>query len=185
MMIAFSPCITPVATRASLCFSTLNFPAAHRSFVVSIVRSWSRPRFELISKRLTNRKSSTTIICGESNVKSASLVYDDRHALHDDPTHPEKSSRASKMWEALESSGLAQRCYKVSGREATREELAVAHTEEHIDLVNQGQALMDGSTYFTKGTPLAARVAAGCVLEMTKQVLSRFPDQDIFRIYGA
>jgi acetoin utilization deacetylase AcuC-like enzyme len=103
-------------------------------------------------------------------VKSASLVYDGRHTLHDDPSHPETSSRATKMWEALEESGLAQRCHKISGREATREELVLAHTEEHIDLVNQGEALMDGSTYFTVGTPLAARVAAGCVLEMTRQV---------------
>eukprot|EP00291_Cryptomonas_curvata_P025317 CAMPEP_0172163476 /NCGR_PEP_ID=MMETSP1050-20130122/7294_1 /TAXON_ID=233186 /ORGANISM="Cryptomonas curvata, Strain CCAP979/52" /LENGTH=208 /DNA_ID=CAMNT_0012833673 /DNA_START=192 /DNA_END=815 /DNA_ORIENTATION=+ len=107
-------------------------------------------------------------MCGESNLKSASLVYDGRHALHDDPSHPETSSRATKMWEALEETGLAQRCHKISGREATREELILAHTEEHIDLVNQGEALMDGSTYFTDGTPLAAR--AGCVLEMTRQV---------------
>ena len=141
--------------------------------MVSLKHSWSKTHFALASKKNTKRKMlSTTIICGESNLKSASLVYDGRHVLHDDPSHPETSSRATKMWEALEENGLAQRCHKISGREATREELVLAHTEEHIDLVYQGEALMDGSTYFTGGTPLAARVAAGCVLEMTRQVLS-------------
>ena len=105
-----------------------------------------------------------------SGTSSASLVYDERHALHDDQSHPEKSSRATKMWEALELAGLTTRCKRVPGREATREELALAHTSAHIHAVNSGQAVMDESTYFTPGSPLAARVAAGCVLEMTRQV---------------
>jgi hypothetical protein len=183
VVLAFSaPFATRPITRASLCFNTLNFPSTHRTFVAPMIRTWSKPRFELVSNRITNRKPFTTVICAESyvhNVKSASLVYDDRHILHDDKSHPEMSARATKMWEALEESGLAQRCYKVSGREATREELAAAHTEEHINLVNQGEALMDGSTYFTTGTPLAARVAAGCVLEMTKQVLTVLPADSV------
>lgn len=74
------------------------------------------------------------------------------------------------MWHSLESSGLTAQCQRVIGREATKEELKLAHSEDHIDAVNQRDAMMDESTYFTDGTPLAARLAAGCVLEMTRQV---------------
>lgn len=110
------------------------------------------------------------IKCMNDDRNRASLIYDERHLNHDDQSHPEKSTRASVMWHSLESSGLTAQCQRVIGREATKEELKLAHSEDHIDAVNQRDAMMDESTYFTDGTPLAARLAAGCVLEMTRQV---------------
>ena len=119
--------------------------------------------WRILRKRLS-------IKCREVHASAASVVYDERHVNHDDRSHPEKSSRATVMWHALESSGLASRSQQLLGREATRDELTLAHTEAYIDAVNNCDAEMDESTYFTSGTPLAARIAAGSVLEMTKQV---------------
>ena len=101
----------------------------------------------------------------------ASVVYDDRHISHDDPSHPEKSARATVMWNEMVRAGLVSRCYNVKSREATEEELKLVHSAEHVAAVNAGRARMDESTYFDpKGSPQAARLAAGSVLEMTKQV---------------
>ncbi|KAG2432251.1 hypothetical protein HXX76_009169 [Chlamydomonas incerta] len=87
------------------------------------------------------------------------------------------------MWRVLQQAGLADRCSCLPPREAMRTELALCHTEEHIDHVelasqaasSAGQRYLEdhsASLYWTPGTAQAARMAAGCVIQAVQAVLS-------------
>ncbi|KAG2446967.1 hypothetical protein HYH02_008121 [Chlamydomonas schloesseri] len=93
------------------------------------------------------------------------------------------------MWRVLQQSGLVDRCSRLPPREAMRTELALCHTEEHIDhveLASQAAGAGGGgpgggpryledhgaSLYWTPGTAQAARMAAGCVIQAVQAVLT-------------
>ena len=105
------------------------------------------------------------------------LVYDERFLLHRAPyDHPEHPGRLSAIWNRLETDGLADRCRRVEAREATREELLRIHTGEHVDRIEstarREHAQLDPDTYTSRASAEVAKLAAGGLVDLAREVLS-------------
>ena len=110
------------------------------------------------------------------------LVYSDRMRAHHDPSgpHPESPDRISSIYQRLCESGLQQRCVDVEVREATLEELAAVHDEEHIHTIRNLDSMEQkartrlargyNSVFLSQGSREAAMLAAGSVTELTLRV---------------
>ncbi len=103
------------------------------------------------------------------------LVFDERFLDHRAPPgHPEHSGRATVIWSRLESEGLAARGRRIPAREATDEELERVHTARHVraiaDTARQEALLLDPDTYTSPGSALAARLAAGGLVDLAREV---------------
>jgi acetoin utilization deacetylase AcuC-like enzyme len=105
------------------------------------------------------------------------LVYDETFLLHRAPyDHPEHPGRLSAIWNRLEGDGLVSRCRRIAARDATRDELLAVHSSEHIDRVEatarREYAQLDADTYTARRSADAARLAAGGLVDLTREVLS-------------
>jgi histone deacetylase 6 len=103
------------------------------------------------------------------------LVYDERFLLHRAPyEHPEHPGRLAAIWRRLTAEGLAARCHSVPAREATRDELSWVHTEAHIDAIaatsSRPFAQLDPDTYSCRDSAAAARLAAGGLIDLVREV---------------
>ncbi|KAG8379252.1 hypothetical protein BUALT_Bualt07G0069300 [Buddleja alternifolia] len=112
------------------------------------------------------------------------LIYDERMCKHHTPVeegHPEQPDRIRFIWDALSSSGIANRCVIVNAKEAADNHLALVHTKNHIDLIKNISsknsesrrkriAAKFNSIYFNEGSSEAAYLAAGCVIEVAERV---------------
>ncbi|MEO8348997.1 MAG: histone deacetylase, partial [Acidobacteriota bacterium] len=90
--------------------------------------------------------------------------------------HPEHPGRLTAIRQRLEKEGLASRFRRIAAREATREELLAVHTGEHVDRVAATAGLpyvqLDPDTYTSSDSALAARLAAGGLIDLTRDVTS-------------
>ena len=105
------------------------------------------------------------------------LVYDERFLLHRAPyDHPEHPGRLSAIWNRLGAERLLDRCRRIAARDVTREELLAVHTGDHIDRVEatsrREHAQLDPDTYTSRYSADAARLAAGGLVDLTREVLS-------------
>jgi histone deacetylase 6 len=105
------------------------------------------------------------------------LVYDERFLLHRAPyDHPEHPGRLSAIWNRLEADGLVTRCRRIAARDATREELLAVHSSDHVDRVEatarREYSQIDPDTYTSRRSAEAARLAAGGLVDLTREVLS-------------
>jgi len=103
------------------------------------------------------------------------LVWDERFLDHRAPPgHPEHAGRAQAIWQRLESEGLTARCRRVPAREAADEELERVHTARHVRAIDEtarSAALqLDPDTYTSPGSALAARLAAGGLVNLAREV---------------
>ncbi len=103
------------------------------------------------------------------------LVWDERFLDHRAPPgHPEHAGRARAIWRRLESDGLAARCRRVPAREATEAELERVHAPHHVraiaDTARHEFRQLDPDTYTSRGSALAARLAAGGLTELASEV---------------
>lgn len=109
----------------------------------------------------------------------------------DNSIHPEHSGRLQSIWARLVETHLASRCDRLKSRRATQEELQVVHTEAHAILFGTNQInrqrieasrasfvrLSCGgvgvdldTTWNENHTASAARMAAGCVIDLAFKV---------------
>ncbi|KAG5681497.1 hypothetical protein PVAND_010924 [Polypedilum vanderplanki] len=109
----------------------------------------------------------------------------------DNSSHPEHSGRLQSIWARLVETHLASRCDRLRSRKATQEELQVVHTEAHAILFGSNQInrqkieasrasfvrLACGgvgvdldTTWNENHTASAARMAAGCVIDLAFKV---------------
>lgn len=98
------------------------------------------------------------------------LLTDEAFVRHDTgPGHPESAARLHAVQRRLAKSGLAARCVPVAARAATDEELGLVHRAGMVhaieDLAARGGGMLDPDTVCAPVSPLAARRAAGGVLE--------------------
>ncbi|CAE7214613.1 Hdac6 [Symbiodinium sp. CCMP2592] len=122
---------------------------------------------------------------GEKSVNDnvVGLIFDDRMAQHrnlEDPSHPEQPARILKVFEYLEREGLTQRCVRLDARKATKEELELKHTPEHVDAMFQIANMSEKETvelsqkydsiFLCPDSLEAAMLAAGSVLSATEEV---------------
>jgi len=104
------------------------------------------------------------------------LVYDEVFLRHQAPyEHPEHPGRLAAIWERLDNDGLARRCRRIPAREASREELVLVHTPEHVERVEatarRDFVQLDPDTYTSRDSAEAARRAAGGLVDLTREVV--------------
>ncbi len=109
---------------------------------------------------------------------STALLLDRGFAGHDPgERHPESPGRVSAILDRLEACGLVEACGKVEGREATDDEILLAHTDGYLRTVlsevsgGSGQ-LSTGDTHYGPHSLRVARAAAGGVLNAVEGVLA-------------
>lgn len=110
------------------------------------------------------------------------LVYDSRMSNHcGDSSHPERPNRIRAIGEALVRTKLVESCVRIPARPATNEEVRLVHTEGHVKIVedlsqnlaesdSRSVGFIDGDTYMSKESLLAAQLAAGSLIDVTKAV---------------
>eukprot|EP01135_Chromosphaera_perkinsii_P007281 Nk52_evm89s745 gene=Nk52_evmTU89s745 len=122
--------------------------------------------------------------------RASGIIYHKAMLLHQSKkAHPERPERLRSIWEAINEKGLLNRCVRLKARCATHSELSRVHTATHIAaiasseriaterLVDSHQTQVDGSVHFSNDTYanphtyLAAKYAAGCVIELTCHVI--------------
>ena len=103
------------------------------------------------------------------------LCTDERFRDHVPPSeHPERPERLVAIERAIDDEGLRGRCVAIAAREVTRVELLRAHSEAALDALDarlaEGEGWIDDDTYFSSGSGLAARLAAGAAVELAQAV---------------
>ncbi len=103
------------------------------------------------------------------------LVYDERFLRHHAPyEHPEHPGRLEAILGRIERQGLAALCRPVGAREATDEELRRIHTPALLELVEETSRheflQLDPDTYTSSDSALAARLAAGGLVDLCLEV---------------
>jgi len=103
------------------------------------------------------------------------LVYDERFLAHRAPyDHPEHPGRLTAIWRRLEQEGLAARCRRIAAREASDAELERIHTAAHIAAIDatarEDFQQLDPDTYACRDSALAARLAAGGLVDLAAAV---------------
>ena len=100
---------------------------------------------------------------------NGSMIVDERAAAWLDVPHAENAARVRRAFEVLENSGVAGRLERIDTRPATRAELALIHTEGHIDRIEA--ACREGSLQWVgpearagAGSWEAALVSAGAAV---------------------
>jgi acetoin utilization deacetylase AcuC-like enzyme len=94
---------------------------------------------------------------------------------HPEPGHPESPDRLAGILRHLDTNGLAARGEAGVVREATREELLRVHTPVHLAEVEAveiaGGGRIEIDTWMSKGSGLAARLAAGAAVDAVAGVI--------------
>jgi len=106
---------------------------------------------------------------------STGYLFDERFLLHHAPyEHPEHPGRLEAIRSLLETEGLVSRCVPVAARSATDDELLEIHTTAHLAAIAATErvafAQLDPDTYTSAGSHLAARLAAGGLVDLTLAV---------------
>ena len=103
------------------------------------------------------------------------LVDDERFLAHRAPyDHPEHPGRLRAIRARLEKDGLVRRCRHVPAREATRSELERVHTPSYVAAIaataQQPFLQLDPDTYTNRDSAIAARLAAGGLVDLARAV---------------
>ncbi len=106
---------------------------------------------------------------------STGLLFDQWFLTHAVPhDHPEHPGRLEAIWRRFKHEGLDEACRRVPAREATPEELCRVHTEHHIAAIEATAGgdfrQLDPDTYTSSHSALAARLAAGGLIELAAEV---------------
>ncbi|KAE8124970.1 hypothetical protein FH972_019809 [Carpinus fangiana] len=113
---------------------------------------------------------------------STAVGFDERMLLHSEVEmkshpHPERPDRLRAIAASLATAGIFPgRCYPISAREITKEELQMVHSLEHIETVELTSHIL--SSYFTPDTyanehsARAARLAAGLCADLATEIFS-------------
>ena len=111
------------------------------------------------------------------------IVYDERMCAHAANSGCEIPERIASIFETLKNEGLLDRggCTLFEGREATDKELCRVHTKAHVDAIDKLATMSDkeirkferklNSIDLNQDTPLAARLAAGSLVDLCEKVV--------------
>ena len=113
-----------------------------------------------------------------SNQLPTGLVYDERMLKHDTgPFHPERPERIKTCYNFLEAENILSRLKLVPPREATIEEISMAHDSRYVESVKemaeQGGGQLDLDTPLSEKSFEAATLAAGGVIEAVDMLVAK------------
>jgi len=141
--------------------------------------------------RRHRRTVSTSEAVSEEGEKSAAtremvrvgLVHDEAMELHEKEGHFEQPARHRVVVNEMKAQHLYEQCSRIAAREATEDELLLAHSSEHVTFVAEafdeegenvqvmtGENVFGDDIFFTRHTAAGARMAAGCVVEACSAV---------------
>ncbi|WCJ21998.1 histone deacetylase 15 [Euphorbia peplus] len=110
------------------------------------------------------------------------IGFDERMLLHSEVEvkshpHPERPDRLRAIAASLATAGIFPgRCYPISAREITHQELLMAHSMENIQDVELTSHIFSSyftpDTYANKHSALAARLAAGLCSDLASAIIS-------------
>ncbi|KAK3020062.1 hypothetical protein RJ639_002777 [Escallonia herrerae] len=137
----------------------------------------------LIEEKSTRRGVYSGSCSGKLASQSSTAVgFDERMLLHSEVEmkshpHPERPDRLQAIAASLATAGIFPgRCFSISAREITREELQMVHALENIEAVELTSRFL--ASYFTSDTyanehsALAARLAAGLCADLARAIFS-------------
>jgi histone deacetylase 6 len=106
---------------------------------------------------------------------STGYLFDERFLLHRAPyEHPEHPGRLDAIRSRIEKEGLASRCIPIAARPAEDDELLEIHTPAHLAAIAATESVefaqLDPDTYTCADSHLAARLAAGGLVDLTLAV---------------
>ena len=112
-----------------------------------------------------------------SNFMPTALFHHPDFALHDNgPRHPEREARMSAILEKLREENLLDSLAQPQFEAASEDDIARAHTREHIalirDLAQSGGGQIDGDTRVGAQSYDVARLACGAAISATARVLA-------------
>ncbi|XP_029011882.1 histone deacetylase 6 isoform X2 [Betta splendens] len=123
--------------------------------------------------------SSLSLICGTG------LVYSEIFTHHQnlwDPSHPENPDRVKSIMKELEKQELLSHCIRVEPREATEDELLLAHAKSYVQLMRLTEKMSVGelqtlsekydSVYLHPESFQVSAFAVGSVLQLVDQVMT-------------
>ncbi len=106
----------------------------------------------------------------------ALLFADELFEQHDTGRHPESARRLQAITRHLKANELIERCVRGEIRPATREELLLVHTAQHVDQVArfaaEGGGYLDPDTVVSPASNEVAIVAAGTACAAVDAVLA-------------
>ncbi|KAK2968362.1 hypothetical protein RJ640_019500, partial [Escallonia rubra] len=133
----------------------------------------------MIRQAMSRRGSCSRKLASQS---STAVGFDERMLLHSEVEmkshpHPERPDRLRAIAASLATAGIFPgRCFSISAREITREELQMVHSLENIEAVELTSRLL--ASYFTSDTyanehsARAARLAAGLCADLARAIFS-------------
>ncbi|KAL6994893.1 Histone deacetylase 15, variant 2 [Sarracenia purpurea var. burkii] len=128
------------------------------------------------------KDSCLQILRSVSSDNSTAVGFDERMLLHSEVErklrpHPERPDRLRAIAASLATAGIFPgRCFPISAREITQEELHMVHSLEHIESVELTSHIL--ASYFTPDTyanqhsARAARLAAGLCADLASAIFS-------------
>jgi acetoin utilization deacetylase AcuC-like enzyme len=107
---------------------------------------------------------------------TTAYITSERYLEHNREDHPENARRLEVTWELLAQEGLIARMMPFAPVEASREQIARAHSDDLLDVLDQiaaqEQLVMIGmDTYALPVSPEIARLAAGGAVRAVEAVL--------------
>jgi len=104
------------------------------------------------------------------------IVFDSIFLRHNQLGHPENAKRLESVMHALETKGLAEKLDHIKSRLAELNELTECQSENYIEYVKEfcekGGGYLDPDTYSNSASFLAASIAVGSSIDLTKSVIS-------------
>ena len=114
------------------------------------------------------------------------LIYSEEMLKHEnlwDSEHIERPERLKRSFERCQALGLADRCHPIAVRKASDQEIKLAHTDKHIEILKnavkmspegQKELCMRNyhSVYIGPNSEDSARFAVGAAIDLTEAVIS-------------
>jgi acetoin utilization deacetylase AcuC-like enzyme len=104
------------------------------------------------------------------------IVFDLEFLKHDQPGHPENSRRLESIITGLKEKELFGELKLLNSRPAEINELTICHTKEYVEYVKafceNGGGYLDPDTYANKHSFIAAAIAVGSSINLTKAVVN-------------
>lgn len=121
----------------------------------------------------------------QSENQLTGLVYDQRMMEHHnmwDGHHPEQPMRIARIFSRHEDLGLVARCHSIPARLATEKELALCHSDEHVEKIKTTETMKPrdlhrlggeyNSIYINNESYKCARLAVGACFNAAQAVLT-------------
>ncbi|XP_053279876.1 histone deacetylase 6 isoform X1 [Pleuronectes platessa] len=132
-----------------------------------------------------NNRLQTLNLSSRSSVSGTGLVYSDIFTHHQnlwEPSHVESPHRVTSIMKELETQELLSHCIRVEPREATEDELLLAHMKPYVDMIKSTQTMSESelhtlsekydSVYLHPESFKVCASAVGSVLQLVDQVMT-------------